>query len=54
PKYKYSHMLISTVIEGAYQQRFFAEHMPALTDIDKENERTITEFYTKLVFNAIK
>ncbi|WP_456463992.1 TetR/AcrR family transcriptional regulator [Lutibacter sp.] len=54
PKYKYSHMLISTVIEGAYQQRFFAEHIPALTDINKENERTITEFYTKLVFNAIK
>jgi len=54
PKYKYSHMLISTVIEGAYQQRFFAEHIPALTDIDKKNESTITEFYTKLVFNAIK
>ncbi|WP_457618300.1 TetR/AcrR family transcriptional regulator [Lutibacter sp.] len=53
-KYKYSHMLISTVIEGAYQQRFFAEHIPALTDIGKKNESTITEFYTKLVFNAIK
>ncbi|AMC12049.1 TetR family transcriptional regulator [Lutibacter profundi] len=54
PKYKFSHMLISTIIEGAYQQRFFAEHIPALTDIDKKNEKTITEFYTKLVFNAIK
>lgn len=54
PKYKFSHMLISTIIEGAYQQRFFAEHIPALTDVDKKNEKTITEFYTKLVFNAIK
>ena len=27
PKYKYPHMLISTIIEGAHHQRYFAEQL---------------------------
>lgn len=53
PNFKYPHMLVSTVIEGAHQQRFFAEHLPALTDITKE-KNTICSFYTDLVFNYLK
>lgn len=53
PKFKHPHMLISTVIEGAHQQIYFAEHLPALTDISKE-ENSITNFYTNLVFNFLK
>jgi len=54
PKYQYPHMLITTVIEGAYLQSFFAEHIPTLTDVDDKHKSIISEFYTKLVFNAIK
>lgn len=52
PEYKYPRMLISTVIEGAHQQRFFAEHLPRLTDI-LEGEDAICVFYKDLVFKAI-
>lgn len=50
--YKYPHMLISTVIEGAHLQRYFAEHLPRLTDSLK-GEDSIKEFYTDLVFKTI-
>lgn len=52
PKFEFPHMLISTVIEGAHNQRFFAAHLPSLTDF-KEGKNSITRFYTNLVFNAI-
>ena len=53
PDYKYSHMLVSTAIEGAHQQYYFAEHLPALTDISKD-ENHIFEFYKQLIFNTLK
>lgn len=53
PKFKYPHMLISTVIEGAHHQRFFAEHLPRLTDFC-EGEDAITSFYLELVFKEIE
>ena len=46
-------MLVSTMIEGAHQQKFFSEHIPSLTDV-KKDDTVITEFYTQLVFNSIK
>lgn len=52
PKFKYPHMLVSTVIEGAHQQRYFSKHIPSLTDI-KAEEDCITKFYNQLVFNMI-
>lgn len=52
PDYPYPHMLISTVIEGVHHQRYFAEHLPSLTDVGKGGD-TISEFYQQLVFNAI-
>lgn len=53
PTYKYPHMLISTVIEGAHLQRYFAEHLPRLTDTSDKDDY-ITAFYTELVFKAIE
>ena len=52
PKYKYPHMLVSTVIEGCHHQRFFAQHLPRLTDISKE-EDAIVQFYTDMVFRSL-
>lgn len=51
--YKYPHMLVSTVIEGAHQQRYFSEHLPSLTDTTLE-EDTVVQFYTDLVLQTIK
>ena len=50
--FKYPHMLVSTVIEGSHHQRFFAEHLPRLTDI-VEGEDAVSTFYIELVFNEI-
>lgn len=52
PKYKYPRMLVSTVVEGAHQQRYFSKCIPALTD-SKKGEDSVTKFYTQLVFNMI-
>jgi AcrR family transcriptional regulator len=53
PSYKYPHMLISTIIEGAHHQRFFVDHLPRLTDV-VSGEDSISEFYKEMVFKAIK
>jgi AcrR family transcriptional regulator len=53
PHYKYPHMLISTVVEGAHHQRYFAEHLPRLTDEIKDGD-AVTGFYTEMVFKVIK
>jgi AcrR family transcriptional regulator len=53
PNYKYPHMLISTMIEGAHNQRFFAEHLPRLTDVIK-GEDSVTQFYLDMVTKSIK
>ena len=52
-RYKYPNMLISTVIEGIHLQRFFAEHLPRLTNKQKDNQY-IQKFFTELVFKTIK
>lgn len=50
--FAYPHMLISTVIEGAHHQKYFAEHLPALTDVGLEKD-AITQFYTDMVFRTL-
>ena len=52
PGYKYPHMLISSVIEGAHHQRYFAEHLPKLTDV-LPGEDAITSCFVDVVFKSI-
>jgi len=52
PSYLFPHMLISSVIEGAHHQRYFSEHLPALTDVE-EGKNNIVFFYRDLVLKAI-
>ena len=52
PNYEFPHMLVSTIIEGAHNQRFFADHLPSLTDFQK-GKNNIVRFYTNLVFCSI-
>ncbi|MCJ8288502.1 MAG: TetR/AcrR family transcriptional regulator [Crocinitomicaceae bacterium] len=53
PNYKYPHMLVSTVIEGIHHQRYFAEHLPRLTD-RIAGEDAITAFYKSMVLDTLK
>ena len=53
PKYKYPQMLLTTIIEGAHLQVFFAEHLPRLTNKQKSSDY-ITTFYTNLALQSIK
>jgi AcrR family transcriptional regulator len=52
PNFKYPHMLISTIIEGSHHQRFFAEHLPRLTDV-VPGEDALTTFYQELIKKTI-
>ncbi len=52
PRFKYPRMLVSTLVEGVHQQRFFLKHLPALTD-SREGEDSITNFYIQLFFKMI-
>lgn len=54
PSYKYPQMLLSTVIEGALHQRYFAEHLPRLTNVIEGEKDAISEFYKEIVFRAIE
>ncbi len=51
-KFEFPHMLISTVIEGAHHQRYFAKHLPKLTDIKKGTD-SISEFYRNMVIKLL-
>jgi AcrR family transcriptional regulator len=53
PQFKYPHMLVSTVIEGAHHQRFFAKHLPRLTDVIA-GEDAVTQFYSELIKKELK
>jgi hypothetical protein len=53
PKYKYPQMLLTTIIEGAHLQVFFAEHLPRLTNKQRSSDY-ITTFYTNLALQSIK
>lgn len=54
PKYKYPVALVSTVLESSHRQKYFAEHLPSLTEVKSPSvDRSTTAFLTELVFQAI-
>ncbi|MBC7486147.1 MAG: TetR/AcrR family transcriptional regulator [Cytophagaceae bacterium] len=56
PTYKYSHTLVSTIIEASHDQVFFAFHLPSLTDIKIKNNdySQLEEYLEHLIFSAIQ
>jgi hypothetical protein len=55
PNYAYPHSLSSTLIETAHSQLFFSQHLPKLTDADKENKTAFVERYLKdLLFKSLQ
>jgi AcrR family transcriptional regulator len=53
PSYKYAHTLISTIVEGMHHQKYFAIHLPSLTDI-KKNVQELEKFYLQMALAAIE
>jgi AcrR family transcriptional regulator len=52
PVYPYPNMLASSMIEGSNQQRFFAMHLPRLTNVH-QNEDFVESFYENLIFKTL-
>jgi AcrR family transcriptional regulator len=53
PSYSFPNMLISTMIEGSNQQRFFAAHLPRLTNINQKDD-LVESFFTDTLLKAIR
>lgn len=52
PNYIYPHMLLTTIIEGAHLQSYFAEHLPRLTN-KQDSTDYIKDFYIHLALQTI-
>ncbi|MBG8554701.1 TetR/AcrR family transcriptional regulator [Hymenobacter guriensis] len=55
PAYLYPHALVSTLLESARKQYFFAQHLPSLTDAGAPTaeNKSIYDFLTRLAFAAL-
>lgn len=54
PTYPYPVALVSTIVESSHMQRFFAEHLPSLTEVSAGPRGTsATEFLTDLAMRAL-
>lgn len=53
PEYKYPHMLVTTIIEGAHHQQHFAQHLPRLTDV-LDGENAVFDFYYDIVIKSLR
>lgn len=54
PSYRYPVALVSTVVETSHMQKYFAEHLPSLTEVKHAvADGSTTAFLTELVFKAI-
>ena len=54
PAYRFPRALISTLIESSHDQKYFAEHLPSLTDVTNGASGDATAFLTDLVFRTIR
>lgn len=53
PAYAYPHALVSTLLEAARKQLFYAQHLPSLTDTPNARDTDIQEFLENLAFGAL-
>jgi hypothetical protein len=53
PDYCYPHALVSTLLETARKQLFFARHLPSMADAPGSPELSIRNFIEHLAFAAL-
>lgn len=54
PDYRFPTALVSTAIESSHSQKFFAEHLPYLTEVTNNQVQDTTEFISELILRTIK
>lgn len=55
PDFEFPHTLVSTIIEGAHQQKFFSAHVPSLTNVQPDSPDTdIHRFFMGLTLRMLK
>ncbi len=56
PEFKYPRALMSTIIEASHHQKFFAEHLPSLTEVshNEGGEADVSEYLRYLVFRLLQ
>lgn len=52
PSFKYPNMLITTIIEGAHLQHYFADHLPRLTNKNATDDN-VKVFFSQLIHSFI-
>ncbi len=52
PSYRYPNSLVTATMNALFVQRFYASHLPGLTDM-QENDEQITHFVKSLIFGAL-
>lgn len=53
PNFTYPKTLVTIIIEGYHQQRFFADHFPGLTDCSQAKQ-SLQDFFNILTFSLLK
>jgi len=53
PSFNYPKTLVTIIIEGYHQQRFFADHFPGLTDCSQPKQ-SLQDFFNILTFSLLK
>lgn len=53
PDFAFAHSLVTTVLEGSHQQRFFGQHLPGITDVG-HNQESVQAFFENLTFSMLK
>lgn len=53
PSYPYPVSMVSTLIESAHHQRYFAIHLPSLTEIRPDGQKDLENFLLGTLFNTI-
>lgn len=51
--YPFPHILSSTIIEGIILQKYFSNHLPSLTDLNK-GPKKLSTFFTEMALKTIK
>ncbi|MCP2045194.1 TetR/AcrR family transcriptional regulator [Pontibacter sp. HSC-36F09] len=54
PDYMYPASLVSTIAESAHYQKFFALHLPSLTNIHEDGNGELEDFLTHMIFKTIE
>jgi len=54
PAYPYPSSLVSTVMMTSLHQMFYAEHLPSLSDLHKDDHEQLYTFVENLVFSTLR